>query len=90
MQHADWQARSGNNLRVRSPGMGHPRRHRQWPAVGPLDDIVSLVVKVVLPDHRQALCTQRMEAIVNRNFSRTLLMGSMSFSCSRLSNRISG
>jgi hypothetical protein len=46
-------------------------------------DIVDLVVKVVQPDHWEVLCTQRMVAVVDRNFSRALLMGSMSFTCSR-------
>ena len=45
------------------------------------NDIVSLVVNVVQPDHWQGLCTERMVAVVDRDFSRALLMGSMSFSC---------
>ena len=39
-------------------------------------------MKLVEPDHRQAMGTQGMEAIVDRDISNALLMGSMSFSCS--------
>ena len=59
-------------------------RHRQWPAVGLPYDIVDLLVKVIHPDHWEAVCAQGMVVVVDRDFSRTLLMGSMSFSCSRL------
>jgi hypothetical protein len=80
-QHANRQARNGDYLRVRGFGPSHPRRHRQRRAIGAPHDIVDLVVKVVQPDHWEVLCTQRMVAVIDRNFSRALLMGSMSFSC---------
>ena len=51
-------------------------------------DIVDLVVKVVQPDHWEVLCTQRMVAVIDRDFSRALLMGSMSFSFSNGSSSI--
>ena len=35
-------------------------------------------MKLVEPDHWQAMCTQGMESVVDRDFSRSLLMGSMS------------
>jgi carbamate kinase len=38
-------------------------------------------MKLLEPDHRQATGTQGMEAIVDRDISNALLMGSMSFSC---------
>ena len=82
-QHANRQSRSGDNLRVRGLGTSHPGRHGQRRAIGATHDIVDLVVKVVQPDHWQVLCTQGMVAVVDRNFGGTLLMGSMSFSCSR-------
>jgi hypothetical protein len=34
-------------------------------------------MEFVQPDHRQAVCSQRMKAIVDCDFSRALLMGSM-------------
>jgi hypothetical protein len=37
-------------------------------------------VQLVLPDNRQAVCPQRVEAVVDGDFSRAL-MGIMSFSC---------
>ena len=81
-QHAKRQARNRDHLRVRSLGTCHPDRHRQRPAVGAPYDIIGLVMKLVEPDHRQAMGTQGMEAIVDRDISNALLMGSMSFSCS--------
>ena len=87
-QHANRQARSGDYLRVRGLGTSHPGRHGQRRAIGATHDIVDLVVKVVHPDHWEALCTQRMVAVVDRDLSRALLMGSMSFSCSKLSSKI--
>ena len=53
---ANGQTRSGDDLRVRGLGTRHPDGHRQRPAVGPSHDVVGLVVKVVQPDHRQAVC----------------------------------
>jgi hypothetical protein len=47
-------------------------------------------MKLVEPDHRQAMGTQGMELVVDRNFSRSLLMGSMSVSCSNGSSNICG
>jgi hypothetical protein len=38
-------------------------------------------MKLIDPDHGQAMCTQGMESVVDRDFRRTLLMGSMSVSC---------
>src|SRR5208282_4743012 len=87
-QHAERQARNRNHLRVRSLGTCHPDRHRQRPAVGAPYDIIGLVIKLVEPDHRQAMGTQGMEAIVDRDISNALLMGSMSFSCSNGSSSI--
>src|ERR1035437_8411970 len=84
------QARNGDNLRVRGFGSSHPGRHRQRRAIGAPHDIVDLVVKVVQPDHWKVLCTQRMVAVVDRDFSRVLLMGSMSFSCSNGSSSMCG
>ena len=88
-QHANRQSRSGDNLRVRGLGTSHPGRHGQRRAIGAAHDIVDLVVKVVQPDHWQVLCTQGMVAVVDRNFGGTLLMGSMSFSCSYMGSRLS-
>ena len=68
---------------MRGLGTSHPRRHRQRPAVGLSYDIVDLVMKVVHPDHWEAVCAQGMVVVVDRDFRRTLLMGSMSFSCSK-------
>ena len=82
-QHPNRQARSGDDPCAGGLGTSHPGRHRQRPAIVQSHDIVDLVVKLVLPDHGQALRAQRMKAVVNGNFSRALLMGSMSFSCSR-------
>ena len=86
-QHANRQACNGDYLRVRGFWPSHPGRHRQWRAIGAPHDIVDLVVKVVHPDHWEVLCSQRMVAVVNRDFSRALLMGSMSFSCSKPSSK---
>jgi hypothetical protein len=88
VQHANRQTRSGNYLRVCSLAARHPDRYRQRSAVGAPHDIVGFVVEFVQPDHRQAVRAQRVEAVVDCNFSSTLLMGSMSFSCSRRSNKI--
>jgi hypothetical protein len=81
-QHASRQAGNGDYLRVRGFRPSHPGRHRQRRAIGAPHDIVDLVVKVVQPDHWEILFMQRMVAVVDRDFGRTLLMGSMSFSCS--------
>jgi hypothetical protein len=45
-------------------------------------------MKLVEPDHRQAMGTQGMELVADRNSSRSLLMGSMSVSCLSGSNSI--
>ena len=82
-QHANRQARNGDYLRVCGFGPSHPGRHRQRLAIGPPQDIVDLVVGVVHPDYWQTVCTQGMEGVIDRDFSKTLLMGSMSFSCLR-------
>ena len=47
-------------------------------------------MNVVQPDHWKGLCTQRMEGVIDRDFSKTLLMGSMSFSCLNSSTSILG
>jgi hypothetical protein len=74
-------ARSGDNLRVRGFGTSHPGRHRQWRAIGPSQNIVDLVVRVVHSDNWQTVCTQGMKGVIDRDFRKPLLMGSMSFSC---------
>jgi len=54
-QHPNRQARGGDDSRAGSLGASHPGRHRQRPAIGQPHDILDLVVKLVLPDHRQAM-----------------------------------
>lgn len=54
-QHTNRQARGGDDSHTGSLGASHPCRHRQRPAIGQPDDKMDLVVKVVLPDHRQAV-----------------------------------
>jgi hypothetical protein len=46
------------------------------------------MIEVVQPDHGKSLGAQRVETIMDRYFSRALLMGSMSFSCSNGSSSI--
>jgi hypothetical protein len=81
-QGANRQPGNGDYLRVRGFRPSHPGRHGQRRAIGPPCDVVNVVVKVIHPSHWEGLCAQRMVAVVNRDFSGTL-MGSMSFSCSR-------
>jgi hypothetical protein len=50
-EHANRQARRGDNLRVCGLGTSHPGRHRQWRAIGPPQNIVDLVVRVVHSDY---------------------------------------
>ena len=83
-QNAERQARNGNNFRVGRIGLGHPGRYGQWPTVGTPHHIVGFVVTVIYPDHRQAVRPQGMKAIVDRDFSGVLFVGSMSFNRSRL------
>jgi hypothetical protein len=87
-QHANRQARDGDNIRVGGLGTSHPGRHCQRRAIGPPHDIVDFVVKVVHPDHWEAVRAQGMVVVVDRDFGGALLMGSMSFSCSKRSNKI--
>jgi hypothetical protein len=37
---------------------------------------------LIKPDYRQAVCAQGMKSVVDRDFRRTMLMGSMWVSCS--------
>ena len=39
-------------------------------------------MKLIEPDHREAMCMQGMEPVADRDFSGAILMGIMSFSCS--------
>ncbi len=89
-QYANWQARGGDDPCGSGFGASHPGRHSQWPAVGEPHDIVDLVVKLALPDHWQAVCAERVKVVMDGNFGRALLMGSMSFSCSSGSSSICG
>ena len=82
-KHPNRQARSGDDPCAGGLGASHPGGYRQRPSIVQPHDIVNLVVKLVLPDHGQALRAQRMKVVVNGNLGRALLMGSMSFSCSR-------
>ena len=75
--------RIGNNPRVRGLRTGHPSRYSQRLAIGTPQDIVDLFVGVVHPHYWQTVCAQGMESVIDRDFSWALLMGSMSFSCSR-------
>ena len=59
----------------------HPCRYPQRPAIGAADDEVDLVEKLVLPDYWQALPSEGMKAIVDRNLLSALLMGIMWLSC---------
>ena len=62
---------------VRSLGMCHPDRHGQRSAIRAPHDIVGFVMELIEPDDGQALCTQGMESVVDRDFRRAMLMGSM-------------
>ena len=57
---------------------GRPGWHCQRPAIGPPDDGVDLVARVVQPGDREALCAQRTVAVVDRDFRSMSLMGGMS------------
>jgi len=46
-------------------------------------------MELIEPDDGQALCTQGMKSVVDCDFRRTMLMGSMWMSCSNLSNSTS-
>jgi hypothetical protein len=81
--HPERQVRGGDDFRASGLGLRHPGRHRQWPAIGQPHDVVDLVVKIVPPDHWQAMLVQWMKVVVDSNFGKALLMGSMSFTCSR-------
>lgn len=86
-QNAKRQTRCGDYLGLRSHGTRHPKRHRQWPAVSTPHHVVGLIVKLIEPDHGQTMRAQGMELVVDCDFSRVMLMGSMSFSCcDQLSN----
>ena len=77
-QHVQRQARrGGDDVGVRRLGSCHPDRYHQRPAIRTAYDIVGLVMPLIKPDYRQAMCTQGMESIVDRGFRRTMLMGSM-------------
>ena len=39
---------------------------------------------LIKPDYRQAVCAQGMKSVVDRDFRRTMLMGSMWVSCSTI------
>jgi hypothetical protein len=54
-QHPNRQARGGDDPRAGGFGASHPGRHRQRLAISQSHDIVDLVLKVVLPDHWQAV-----------------------------------
>ena len=80
--------RGGDNVGVRRLGSIHPDRYRQRPAMRAAHDIVGLVMPLIKPDYWQAMCTQGMESVVDRDFRRTMLMGGMWVSCLRRSSKI--
>ena len=83
-QHVQRHARpSGDDLGVRRLRSCHPDRYRQRPAIRAAHDIVGLVIPLIKSDYWQAMCTQGMESVVDRDLRSTMLMGSMWVSCLR-------
>ena len=74
---------SRNNVRLGGLRTRHPGWHRQRPPIRPSHHIVDLIVTVVDSHHWKALGAQRVKGVVDRYLGEQMLMGSMSFRCSK-------
>jgi hypothetical protein len=77
VQRLECQAWPLDYRKLRSPGLGHPRRQQRARAIGLLDDKVDAAPMVQPAHHHNAFARTRMLWVLDQNVKR-LFLGSMS------------